>query len=196
MNTQRQLVLASSSPRRRALLEQIGVSFTTVAVDICEALGENESPEAYTVRLALEKAQKGLALAGNKHTAVLGADTTVVHGGQVLGKPTDREDAARMLKTLSATSHRVLSAVAVVDGDQHLERLCETTVWFRTITEDEIQRYWQTGEPRDKAGGYGIQGKGAVFVEKISGSYSNVVGLPLLETCQMLAQFNIPWWYK
>jgi septum formation protein len=171
------------------------VSFRALAVDICEAPMENESPETYTARLALEKANAGLALAGSD-SVVLGADTTVVQGGQMLGKPTDKEDAARMLQSLSASSHKVISAVALVDSNQQFQRLCETTVWFRTISEAEILRYWQTGEPRDKAGGYGIQGKGAVFVEKISGSYSNVVGLPLLETCQLLAQFNIPWWEK
>ncbi|MBU2885433.1 septum formation inhibitor Maf [Gilvimarinus agarilyticus] len=189
------LVLASGSPRRRELLRQIGVAFTSVSIDVEEQRRSEESPEAYVQRLALEKAQAGLANLNPKEQAVvLGADTLGVLNGQVLEKPHNQSHAAQMLTSMSGVRHQVLSAVALTDGVKQRLALSTTWVTFREITAAEIERYWYTGEPQDKAGGYAIQGLGAVFVTAIEGSYSSVVGLPLELTQNLLAQYNIPVW--
>lgn len=188
------LVLASSSPRRQQLLKQIGVCFTTCAVDVPECREAGESPAVYAARLALSKARAGLLR--NPTRVVLGADTIVVHNGVVLEKPVDRDDGLAMLARLSDSRHSVVTAIALCNEDQVLQARCETMVTFRTITPAEAQRYWTTGEPCDKAGGYGIQGFGAVFVRHLAGSYSNVVGLPLTETSDLLAQVGVSVWNR
>lgn len=187
------LYLASGSPRRRELLAQIGVPFSVVSAPIDETPLPNESAPAYVERLARAKAAAGLACLEGP-AVVLGADTAVVLDGRILGKPENREDALAMLADLSGREHQVLTAVALDDG-QRVHSFCVTsTVRFRAISTDEAQRYWASGEPADKAGGYAVQGLGAVFVTGLSGSYSAVVGLPLCETADLLGQFGIACW--
>ncbi|MFV3287764.1 Maf family protein [Pseudomonas sp. NY11955] len=187
------LYLASGSPRRRELLTQIGVPFSVVSAPIDETPLPNESAPAYVERLARAKAAAGLANVEGP-AVVLGADTAVVLDGRILGKPENREDALAMLADLSGREHQVLTAVALVEG-LRVQSVCVTsTVRFRTIGTDEAQRYWESGEPADKAGGYAIQGLAAVFVTGLTGSYSAVVGLPLSETADLLGQFGITCW--
>ncbi|MBI6955278.1 MULTISPECIES: Maf family protein [unclassified Pseudomonas] len=188
-----QLYLASGSPRRRELLNQIGVPFTVVSAPIDETPLPGEAPAAYVERLAQAKAVAGFAYTDGAGV-VLGADTTVVLDGQILGKPENREQALAMLGDLSKREHQVLTAVALTDGQRSISRCVSTTVRFRTISFEEALRYWDSGEPVDKAGGYAIQGLGAVFVSGIEGSYSAVVGLPLSETAELLEQFGVPCW--
>lgn len=186
------IYLASSSPRRRELLEQIGVGYRQLSVDVPEQPGEDEAPEVYVLRVALEKARAGRALLdADDPRPVLGADTAVVTHGQILGKPRDAEDAVSTLIQLSGDRHQVMTAVAMVgpDDEEHT-RLSVSSVLFRPISLDEARAYWQSGEPADKAGGYAIQGKGAVFIERIEGSYSGVMGLPLFETAELLKCFG------
>ena len=187
------LYLASGSPRRRELLTQIGVPFIVISAPIDESPLPSESAPAYVERLARAKAAAGLARVDGP-AVVLGADTAVVLDGRILGKPENREDALAMLADLSGREHQVLTAVALDDG-QRVHSFCVTsTVRFRAISTDEAQRYWASGEPADKAGGYAVQGLGAVFVTGLSGSYSAVVGLPLCETADLLGQFGIACW--
>ncbi|MBF8701423.1 Maf family protein [Pseudomonas putida] len=187
------LYLASGSPRRRELLTQIGVPFSVVSAPIDETPLPDESAPAYVERLARAKAAAGLACIEGQ-AVVLGADTAVVLDGRILGKPENREDALAMLADLSGREHHVLTAVALSDGPR-VQSLCVTSkVRFRAISAEEAQRYWASGEPADKAGGYAIQGLGAVFVTALSGSYSAVVGLPLSETAELLGQFGIACW--
>ena len=186
------MILASASPRRRELLTQIGVLFTVDPADIDESLLVDEAPGAYVERMAREKA--GVVAARHPGETVLGSDTTVVCDGEILAKPADTEDAVRMLKALSGRSHQVLTGVAVACDAEVRSQVVTTEVRFRELAEDEITAYVATGEPLDKAGGYGIQGFGAVFVADMKGSYSNVVGLPLTETAALLQQSDIPLW--
>ena len=187
------LYLASGSPRRRELLTQIGVPLTVVSAPIDESPLPDESALAYVERLARAKAVAGLASVEGP-AVVLGADTAVVLDGRILGKPENREDALAMLADLSGREHQVLTAVALSNG-LLMQSLCVTSkVRFRAISADEAQRYWASGEPVDKAGGYAIQGLGAVFVTGLSGSYSAVVGLPLSETAELLGTFGIACW--
>lgn len=190
-----ELYLASGSPRRRELLDQIGVRFETLTVDVNEELIPKESADKYVTRLALEKARAGW-LVGRDQLAlpVLGADTIVVFDQHILGKPGDEQGAVRMLQMLSGKTHTVMTAVAVVKGPVEHVKLVATQVTFQTLTDRQCHQYWQTGEPADKAGGYGIQGYGGLMVSHLSGSYSAVVGLPLTETAQLLALFNISVW--
>ncbi|WP_313085600.1 Maf family protein [Pseudomonas sp.] len=190
------LFLASASPRRRELLTQIGVPFTLLPVAIDEAPEAAEAPEAYVQRLAREKALAGLAQATDATACVLGADTTVVLNGRILGKPADRADALAMLQALSGREHQVMTAVALADAHRCVVRLVTTRVRMRTIPVAQAEAYWASGEPQDKAGGYAIQGWGAVFVSAVEGSYSAVVGLPLCETAQLLEAFGVPYWTK
>lgn len=190
------LVLASASPRRRELLSQIGVCFETASADIDESVVAGESPAQYVARLALHKAR---AVAAERPDAlVLGSDTAVVCDLQILGKPTDKADAIAMLQLLSGRQHQVMTAVALVDGSgaglQARSVLVTTDVTFKRLTLDECERYWDSGEPQDKAGSYGIQGLGAVFVERVEGSYSAVVGLPLQQTAELLQQHGVEIW--
>lgn len=187
------LYLASGSPRRRELLTQIGVPFTTLSAPIDETPLAAEGAQAYVERLARAKAQAGLAgLQGP--AVVLGADTAVVLDGRILGKPENREHALAMLAELSGREHQVLTAVALSDGVRTQSLCVSSSVRFRAISADEAARYWASGEPADKAGGYAIQGLGAVFVTGLTGSYSAVVGLPLSETAELLAAFGIACW--
>jgi len=188
------LWLASRSPRRRELLAQIGVAVECLAVELDESVRPGESPEEYVARLALAKARAGYAQV--PRGPVLGSDTTVVCDGRILGKPADEADCVAMLMQLSGRTHQVLTAVALVEGEREALRTVTTEVLFRPLSEAECRRYWRTGEPQDKAGGYGIQGLAAVFVERIVGSYSSVVGLPLQETAALLAEFGIPIWHR
>lgn len=183
------IALASASPRRRELLQQIGVAFELVQAAIDETVLAAEDPVSYVQRLALAKAQAGMqAIAGR--LPVLGADTTVVVNQQILGKPADKAEFLAMMQQLSGRQHQVMTAVALVSTTQQLQVLSVTDVWFRPLTQTELIAYWDSGEPQDKAGGYGIQGQAARFVQRINGSYSGVVGLPLCETDQLLQQLR------
>ncbi|WP_422777089.1 Maf family protein [Pseudomonas mediterranea] len=189
------LYLASGSPRRRELLTQIGVSFTAISADIDETPLDHETPSAYVERLARGKAEAGRrSLPTDDGGCVLGADTAVVLDGRILGKPLDQDEARSMLLGLAGRDHEVLTAIALLDGQRCESRVVRSRVRFRPVTEEEAAAYWASGEPRDKAGGYGIQGLGAVFVAGLEGSYSAVVGLPLCETAQLLGHFGIPCW--
>ncbi|MBD9396348.1 Maf family protein [Pseudomonas sp. PDM11] len=188
------LYLASASPRRRELLAQIGVPFTTHVVPIDEAAQPGEAPAAYVERLARAKAHAALDTLNDRDAVVLGSDTAVVLDGRILGKPVDREDALATLAALSGREHQVLTSVALVSDNRAEARVVTSTVRFKPLDRTQIEAYWATGEPRDKAGSYGIQGLAAVFVSQMQGSYSAVVGLPLCETAELLAQFAIPCW--
>ena len=191
------LYLASGSPRRRELLGQIGVPFTTLPTVIDETPLSNEPAVDYVRRLACAKAQVGLAsLAAPGAAVVLGADTSVVLDGRILGKPQDRADALSMLAALSGQTHEVLTAVALANSQRCEVRVVSSQVSFRTLSAAEIEAYWASGEPQDKAGSYAIQGLGAVFVADLHGSFSAVVGLPLCETAALLADFGIPCWQR
>ncbi|SEC44252.1 Maf family protein [Pseudomonas anguilliseptica] len=189
------LYLASGSPRRRELLTQVAVPFLTQIAPVDENALPDESPIAYVERLARAKAQAGLAaLSDTADAVVLGADTAVVLDGRILGKPVDRDDALATLNALSGRSHQVLTAVALVSRERLESRVVTSQVTFRALTQVEVEAYWASGEPQDKAGCYGIQGLAAVFVSQLQGSYSAVVGLPLCETAALLAEFAIPCW--
>ncbi|WP_220813873.1 Maf family protein [Pseudomonas paralcaligenes] len=189
------LHLASGSPRRRELLAQIGVPFVTLIASIDETALPDEPAQRYVERLAREKALAGLAtLERSAGAVVLGADTAVVLDGRILGKPNDRADALSTLAALSGREHEVMTAVALAATDRVESRVVVSRVRFRPFRPGEAEAYWATGEPRDKAGGYGIQGLAAVFVSQLEGSYSAVVGLPLCETAQLLEVFGIPCW--
>jgi septum formation protein len=180
-----QIILASASPRRRELLNQIHVRHLVQTAEIDETPLLNESPQNYVQRLALEKAlacQKKF----NPTLPILAADTTVVLDNQIMGKPQNKTDAFRMLNQLSGKTHHVFTAIALLGNQQNVV-ISATEVTFKKLTENEIFAYWESGEPNDKAGSYAIQGKGSLFIERINGSFSGVMGLPLFETAQLLA---------
>lgn len=177
------LHLASSSPRRQEVLRSLGLDFTAKGPDIDESRFDNETPEQMVLRLAAGKAGAASVARGR---LVLGADTAVVLGGQVLGKPRDARDAIDILMQLSGRSHTVLTGVALQTPSGCKSAMSATDVRFREIDRDEARAYWQSGEPQGKAGAYAIQGMGGMFVEAISGSYSGVVGLPVFETVKLL----------
>lgn len=183
--------LASQSPRRRELLEQIGVGYRVLSVDVEETPRHGESPADFVRRLAREKAEHGRArLALDDVSPVLGADTAVVVDDRILGKPRDSAHASEMLELLSGRRHEVFTAVALAATSTAI-RLSASRVWFRRLSADECAAYCASGEPLDKAGAYAIQGLGAVFVERLDGSYSGVMGLPLFETAELLAQAGV-----
>lgn len=188
------IYLASASPRRRALLEQTAVSYRTLNVDIDEQMHPHEAPEVYVLRVALDKARAGWRMLDARvRRPVLGADTVVVVDGLVLGKPRDRAHGLDMLARLSGRSHHVLTGVALVgDGGREASRLSVSTVTFRRMSEAECMAYWATGEPVDKAGAYAVQGRAAVFISRLEGSFSGVMGLPLYETAELLRDFGMP----
>ncbi|WP_163371795.1 Maf family protein [Endozoicomonas acroporae] len=191
------IYLASQSPRRAELLQQIGVSFHQLACDIDETPFPGEAPAEYVLRMAREKAAAGWQALVTRDSAkmpLLAADTTVVCNDQILGKPQNSNDARRMLGMLSGKTHQVMTAVAVTDGSQLQTELSVTDVVFNNLPDSLIDDYIASGEPTDKAGAYGIQGYGAVLVASLSGSYSGVVGLPLMETARLLSDFNVPFW--
>jgi septum formation protein len=189
--------LASASPRRRELLSQIGVPFQLVSVEVDESIGRAESPAEYVSRLAAAKAGAGRQrnhASGAPPRPVLGADTAVVIEGEILGKPADCADAERMLGLLSGRTHEVFTAVALATEGRLLARISRSAVTFRRIDPTEAREYCRTGEPLDKAGGYAIQGRGAVFVADLRGSYSGVMGLPLYETAEILSAAGVARW--
>lgn len=179
-----QITLASSSPRRRELLDQVGITYEVVPVDIDESLLPGETDEMFVKRLASEKARAGYRLRPLRPS--LGSDTIVVLDHHILGKPGNREQAIDMLSMLSGRWHQVMTAVALVEGEQQWLRLNVSEVEFAELTRQQIEAYWETGEPADKAGAYGIQGKAAQFIRQIRGSYSSIMGLPLYETAECL----------
>jgi septum formation protein len=185
------LVLASASPRRKELLGQLGVLFTSDPADIDESRKDGEPPSDYVQRMAQEKARAIVGRYSLAECAVLGADTTVVIDGAVLGKPRDKGDALDILACLSGRTHRVLTAVCLLSAAGENCKLVETEVEFVTLSRESCEAYLATSEPWDKAGAYGIQGVGGAFVRAIHGSYSNVVGLPLYETWQLLSDSGI-----
>lgn len=186
------IVLASASPRRSELLRQIGIPHLVRPVDVDERRLVDEAPADYVQRVASAKADRLWAGAG-VHTdlPVLGSDTTVALDGDTFGKPGDRDDAHRMLGRLSGRTHEVHTAVALRHGDRIESRLSVSEVSFREISRHEIDAYWDSGEPGGKAGAYAIQGLAALFISRISGSYSGIMGLPLYETAQLLDRFGI-----
>ncbi len=189
---QQKLLLASASPRRQQLLQQIGVAFDLVEHSVHEQRQAGESATQFTRRMSEEKGRSALdKWQDNEGRVVLAADTAVVCAGEIMGKPKDRNDAIAMLSQLSGAEHTVFSAVTVGTVDSRQTLVSQTTVEFRSIQQQEIINYWNTGEPRDKAGAYGIQGYAAVFVRSLSGSYSGVMGLPLYETAQLLQAYSI-----
>ncbi|SBT12946.1 Maf family protein [Vibrio celticus] len=201
------LVLASGSPRRKELLSQLGYEFSVLVTDVEECKHAQETAEEYVKRLSLDKALAALSLlkdnlSERQHVVpssdtvvlgsdivVLGSDTVVVSQEHVLEKPTDFADSKRMLTQLANERHQVMTAVSVVSEEKQRTEIIITDVWFKPLSEKEIEQYWQTGEPCDKAGSYGIQGLGGRFVTRIEGSYYAVVGLPLFETDQLLQEF-------
>jgi len=184
------LVLASQSPRRAELLNQIGIPFIQLPVDIDETVAINENPAAYVQRMANEKSARGWQL-NTTNDLVLGADTIVVVNNSILGKPQNKAHFVDMMELLSNTTHKVFTAVAITSVKVQKSIIIETQVCFGPLTKQQIEWYWQTGEPQDKAGGYGIQGLGGQFVKHIAGSYSAVVGLPLYQTRTLLAEFGL-----
>ena len=183
MTSEPPLVLASGSPRRKDILRALGLNFSVQLVDVDEQRLAGESAEQMVLRLARAKAAAAIA---NDGELVIGADTAVVLGDQILGKPLDQSDAVTMLLRLSGQTHRVMTGVALRGSPGIQDALSCSTVKFRVIRRDEAQAYWHSGEPRDKAGAYAIQGLGGVFVERLEGSYSGVVGLPVYETAELL----------
>jgi len=185
------VILASNSPRRRELLEQVGMTFLVAPANVDESVRDGEMPKDYAERLAMEKAR---AVASQRQEGiVIAADTIVVVGDSILGKPFDAADARRMLSALSGREHEVITGLAIIDAAtrRSAARTSVTRVWFRNLSVKEISAYVATGEPLDKAGAYGIQERGALLVERIEGCYSNVVGLPLSLLGEMLREFGI-----
>lgn len=189
------LILASASPRRHQLLQQIRVPHRQLPVDIDERVHPGEAPAAYVERLAREKARAGY-IAGGRQAPALGSDTAVILDGEILGKPVDEADGIRTLMRLAGRRHQVMTGVAVADGEHCLADVVTTEVSFVPFDESTARTYWATGEPVDKAGSYGIQGLGALLVDSISGSHSAVVGLPLAQTAAILKRFGMDVWQQ
>lgn len=188
------LLLASQSPRRKEILQQLGVNFRQISVTVEEIPHKNELPAAYVCRLAEAKARAGMDMINTPGSVVLGADTVVVCDDQILEKPESELHAKSMWRHLSGRSHEVLSAVCLLTDSVTEVELSVTQVQFVVLNDDVIDRYWATGEGLDKAGGYAIQGLGAAFVKTISGSYSGVVGLPIEKLIPLFDRFGIEYW--
>lgn len=182
-----QIILASASPRRMELLDQMGIQYQVSPVNLDETPFNQEPPALYVQRIA---AEKSLAAIDKTHLPVLAADTSVVLDNEILGKPVDKKHAMQMLNLLSGETHQVYTAVSL-RGTEHRQIVTVTEVTFKILSELEIEAYWATGESEDKAGAYAIQGFGAMFVKEIKGSYSGVVGLPIFETAEILAKEGI-----
>ncbi len=191
MNEAPQIFLASSSPRRQELLNQMGVSFKVIPQFVEEKHYSGETPETFVSRLALEKASDGLLRQTKQQIPVLGSDTAVILDGHILGKPENKEQAIEMLLSLSGRTHQVLTAVAVKNKQKTEQVLSMTEVSFSKLSRKMCDNYWLSGEPVDKAGSYGIQGLGALFICHIKGSYTGVMGLPIYETNILLNKFGI-----
>jgi len=188
------VILASASPRRKELLEQIGLEFKVIPSKAAEHERPGETPEEHVIRLSYDKAMEVAQRKDISGRWFIGSDTIVLCDNQILGKPRNHSHAAEMLRQLSGREHQVLSGYALLDqktGEQRAEAVT-THVWFRHLTEGEIERYITTGEPDDKAGAYAIQGLGVCFIERIAGSYSNVVGLPLCKLTLALKELGVP----
>ena len=197
MNSVGFIYLASGSPRRRELLQQIGVTFQVIGTDLDETALPGESPVAYVSRLAQAKATAGWERSRDSGgVPVLAADTAVVLEARILGKPADMNDAIAMLLQLSGRAHQVLTAVALRTAAGLQVKVSHSTVTFRTIGASEARAYWETGEPSDKAGAYAIQGYAAVFISDLKGSYSGVMGLPLFETAALLEAAGVTRWQR
>lgn len=189
MNT---LWLASGSPRRADLLRQLALEFKVLIPEVDERVARGEGSLDYVARMSREKSRSiRKRLAADDGGVVLCADTAVIVDSEILGKPADRQEALSMLQLLSGRSHRVVTSVTIAQAMREISFSVETIVVFRQLTIRDCEKYWETGEPADKAGAYGIQGLGAILVESINGSYSNVVGLPLTETALALREFGI-----
>lgn len=194
-----QIYLASQSPRRRTLIEQLGISYQTISVEVDERQQAGELPADFVTRLACEKARAGWQLVAEHGIPVVGADTSIILDQQIVGKPTDQQQGIDLLKRYSGNTHLVVTGVAMVGPDGGVSgapivqqvRVNTSLVTFRVVTDRECEQYWQTGEPEGKAGGYAIQGKAAIFIEKIEGSYSGVMGLPLYEFSELISEFGI-----
>lgn len=181
------IYLASASPRRSALLAQVGIPHAVMPVDIDESTQPGESPDLYVRRVASQKARAlWERLQESVRLPVLAADTSVALDDQILGKPQDEEDEVRMLGRLSGRTHRVYTAITLQDAEHCRTKVNVSEVTFRRLSESEMRAYWRTGEPADKAGGYAVQGLAALFIERISGSFSGIMGLPLFETGELL----------
>lgn len=181
-------MLASGSPRRRRFLAEIGLDFTVAAADVAEVVARGEKPRDFVRRLAQEKA--AAVAADFSEAFVVGADTVVVFADEILGKPVDRQDALLMLKRLAGQNHEVWTGFVIIHGRTVVSREVRSKVTFKNVTEEVLAAYVATGEPLDKAGAYGIQGRGGVLVERIDGSYSNVVGLPMAELVEELLKLG------
>jgi septum formation protein len=191
------IYLASQSPRRQELLQQLVVPFEVLTVNVHELRQKNESPIDYVRRVAREKTSAGLLqVAAQPGAVVLGADTDVVLDGMVLGKPENAQQAFAMLRTLSGQIHQVISAVCLMSAAREAHCVVSSEVHFASLSDSEVLAYIDTGEPFGKAGAYAIQGQGAAFIRSIQGSYSSIMGLPLRETYQLLMQFQLPIWPK
>ncbi len=201
----KRIYLASRSPRRRELLKQIGVPFELLLLredlrrgaDVDETPLPDESPGVYVLRIAGAKvnvAVRQIAYRGLPQKPVLAADTAVVFDDRIIGKPENAEQATRILRALSGREHQVLTAVALALREQVETQISVSSVWFNELTDTDIRRYVETGEPLGKAGAYAIQGRAGAFVTRIAGSYSGIVGLPLVETAELLKKFDIPLW--
>lgn len=187
------LVLASASPRRHELLNSMGVDFTVCVTDTDEIRRDREAPEDYVVRLARDKARAAQSLINEPETAILAADTAVVQGEWVFGKPQDFEHAQRIWQSLSSAKHQVMTAACLLVHDKLAVKFCVTEVEFGNISSEQMQNYWDSGEPQDKAGAYAIQGFASAWVKVLHGSYSNVVGLPLREVNELLSAIDRNW---
>lgn len=187
--------LASGSPRRRELLQQIGISFRVVGAAVDETVLPGEAAGAYVSRLAAAKAEAGWERLNEADAPVLAADTAVLLDGKILGKPLDRQDAEGMLLRLSGRTHEVLTAIALRTTSGLQSKISRSEVAFRAITVEEARAYWETGEPADKAGAYAIQGRAAAFIAELRGSYSGVMGLPLFETAELLSKVGLLRWH-
>jgi septum formation protein len=185
------LILASASPRRQELLDQLGVSYTCAPANIDETPNPGERPSAYVQRMSQNKAKSVANRLPSAGLVILAADTVVVIDDNILGKPSDHRDARNSLMRLSGRKHTVLTAVCLIDGSTMSCETVETEVEFLTLQPEVIEAYLMTEEPWDKAGAYGIQGAGGAFVRSLQGSYSNVVGLPLSDTWQLLSSHGI-----
>jgi len=187
------LVLASASPRRHELLNSMGVDFTVMATDTDESRRDGEVAEDYVIRLARDKARAAQSSVDDPCAAILAADTVVVQGQWVFGKPKDFEHAQRIWQSLSSAKHQVMTAVCLLVHDKLSVKFCVTEVEFGAVSSEQMQRYWDSGEPLDKAGAYAIQGLASAWVKLLRGSYSNVVGLPLREVNELLSAIDKNW---
>ncbi len=188
------IYLASASPRRQELLRQIGIVFEAIPSNLPEVPQAGERPEDYVLRVARAKAQhvaRQVRERGLTPRPVLGADTEVVLEGEILGKPRDVQQGQAMLRKLAGRTHEVLTGLVLLHQDAEYKTLNRSRVTFGPLTDMDIQRYWDSGEPADKAGGYAVQGRAAAFIQRIEGSYSSIMGLPLFELIQLLRQAGV-----